>query len=134
MAPRSRDPDFATYARAFGAYGELVETSEQFAPALQRALFGGPFRSHRAARRGGGDHAVDDVVGHPRRSTEADATATTRVTSLASPLQTSTHRKDRAMRSNVKASEHPLLHYLRSGLRPARTSSEKNCGCSHAAK
>lgn len=44
------------------------------------------------------------------------------------------NRKDRAMRSNVKASEHPLLHYLRSGLRPARTSSEKNCGCSHAAK
>ena len=112
VAPRSRDPDFATYARAFGAYGELVETSEQFAPALQRALFGGPFRSPRAARRGGGDHAVDDVVGHPRRSTEADATATTRVTSLASPLQTSTQPKrsrDAVKCEGIRTSPAPLF-------------------------
>ena len=27
-----------------------------------------------------------------------------------------------------------MLHYLRSGLKPARTSSEKSCGCSQAAK
>ena len=32
------NPDFAAYARAFGAHGELVETTEQFAPALERAL------------------------------------------------------------------------------------------------
>jgi hypothetical protein len=30
--------------------------------------------------------------------------------------------------------EDPLLHYLRSDLKPARTSSEKSCGCSQAAK
>lgn len=32
------NPDFAAYAVAFGAHGELVETTEQFAPALERAL------------------------------------------------------------------------------------------------
>src|SRR5438132_7714359 len=33
-----------------------------------------------------------------------------------------------------RPAEHPLLHYLRSDLKPARTSSEKSCGCSQAAK
>jgi acetolactate synthase-1/2/3 large subunit len=32
------NPDFAAYARAFGASGEVVERTEQFAPALDRAL------------------------------------------------------------------------------------------------
>jgi acetolactate synthase-1/2/3 large subunit len=31
------NPDFAAYARAFGGYGEVVETTEQFAPAFERA-------------------------------------------------------------------------------------------------
>ena len=35
------NPDFAAYARAFGAHGELVEATEQFAPALERALAAG---------------------------------------------------------------------------------------------
>ncbi|MBM0107342.1 thiamine pyrophosphate-binding protein [Steroidobacter sp. S1-65] len=35
------NPDFAAYATAFGAHGELVETTEQFAPALDRALAAG---------------------------------------------------------------------------------------------
>jgi acetolactate synthase I/II/III large subunit len=35
------NPDFAAYARAFGAHGELVETTEQFAPAFDRALAAG---------------------------------------------------------------------------------------------
>lgn len=35
------NPDFAAYARAFGAHGELVETTEQFAPAFERALAAG---------------------------------------------------------------------------------------------
>jgi acetolactate synthase-1/2/3 large subunit len=35
------NPDFAAYARAFGAHGELVETTEQFGPALSRALNAG---------------------------------------------------------------------------------------------
>src|SRR5688500_18511686 len=35
------NPDFAAYARAFGAHGEVVETTEQFGPALERALKAG---------------------------------------------------------------------------------------------
>jgi acetolactate synthase I/II/III large subunit len=38
-----RNPDFAAYARAFGAYGDVVEETGQFADALERALAsGGP--------------------------------------------------------------------------------------------
>jgi acetolactate synthase I/II/III large subunit len=36
-----KNPDFAAYARAFGGHGERVETTEQFAPALDRALASG---------------------------------------------------------------------------------------------
>jgi acetolactate synthase-1/2/3 large subunit len=37
------NPDFAAYARAFGAHGELVQTTAEFAPAFERALAsGGP--------------------------------------------------------------------------------------------
>ncbi len=32
------NPDFAAYARAFGAFGETVSRTEDFAPALERAL------------------------------------------------------------------------------------------------
>ncbi|MFA7438160.1 thiamine pyrophosphate-binding protein [Castellaniella sp.] len=35
------NPDFAAYARAFGGHGERVETTEQFAPAFQRAIDSG---------------------------------------------------------------------------------------------
>ena len=35
------NPDFAAYARAFGAHGETVERTEDFAPALERALAAG---------------------------------------------------------------------------------------------
>ncbi len=35
------NPDFAAYARAFGAHGEVVEETAQFAPALERALASG---------------------------------------------------------------------------------------------
>jgi len=31
------NPDFAAYARAFGGHGERVKTTEEFAPALERA-------------------------------------------------------------------------------------------------
>ncbi|AWM88577.1 thiamine pyrophosphate-binding protein [Microvirga sp. 17 mud 1-3] len=33
-----KNPDFAAYAKAFGGYGERVETTEEFGPALERAL------------------------------------------------------------------------------------------------
>src|SRR3546814_3656893 len=32
-----QNPDFAAYAKAFGGHGERVETTEQFAPAFERA-------------------------------------------------------------------------------------------------
>jgi acetolactate synthase-1/2/3 large subunit len=32
------NPDFAALARAYGAHGETVQTTEQFAPAFERAL------------------------------------------------------------------------------------------------
>jgi acetolactate synthase-1/2/3 large subunit len=35
------NPDFAAYAKAFGAHSELVESTEQFAPAFERALAAG---------------------------------------------------------------------------------------------
>jgi acetolactate synthase-1/2/3 large subunit len=36
-----KNPDFSAYARAFGGHGERVETTEEFAPALERALASG---------------------------------------------------------------------------------------------
>ena len=36
-----RNPDFAAYARAFGAHGESVERTEDFAPAFERARAAG---------------------------------------------------------------------------------------------
>ena len=37
-ATRLTNPDFVDWARSFGAHGERVETTEQFAPAFERAL------------------------------------------------------------------------------------------------
>ncbi len=36
-----RNPDFAAYARAFGGHGETVRTTDEFAPAFERALESG---------------------------------------------------------------------------------------------
>jgi len=36
-----RNPDFAAYARAFGAHGEIVERTEEFEPAFERAYASG---------------------------------------------------------------------------------------------
>lgn len=35
------NPDFAAFAKAFGGHGELVESTEQFGPALERAMSAG---------------------------------------------------------------------------------------------
>ena len=35
------NPDFAAYARAFGGHGETVETTDEFAPAFERARASG---------------------------------------------------------------------------------------------
>jgi acetolactate synthase-1/2/3 large subunit len=36
-----RNPDFAAYARAFGAHGETVVETAEFAPAFERSLAAG---------------------------------------------------------------------------------------------
>ena len=36
-----RNPDFAAYARAFGAHGETVEKTAEFAPAFERCVAAG---------------------------------------------------------------------------------------------
>src|SRR5690348_6470752 len=36
-----KNPDFAAYAKAFGGHGERVETTEDFAPAFERAVQSG---------------------------------------------------------------------------------------------
>ena len=41
VATALRNPDFAAYAKSFGAYGEIIDRSENFAPALDRALAAG---------------------------------------------------------------------------------------------
>jgi acetolactate synthase-1/2/3 large subunit len=41
VATELRNPDFSAYARSFGAHGEIVERSEEFAAALERALDAG---------------------------------------------------------------------------------------------
>ena len=41
MATDLTNPDFAAYARAFGAYGEAVERTADFGPAFARALAAG---------------------------------------------------------------------------------------------
>ena len=41
VATELRNPDFAAYARSFGAHGEIVERSEDFPAALERALDAG---------------------------------------------------------------------------------------------
>jgi acetolactate synthase I/II/III large subunit len=41
LATTLKNPDFAAYARAFGGHGERVERTEEFAPALERALASG---------------------------------------------------------------------------------------------
>jgi len=38
IASALRNPDFAALARAFGGHGETVEATEDFEPALERAL------------------------------------------------------------------------------------------------
>jgi acetolactate synthase I/II/III large subunit len=41
VATNLKNPDFAAYARAFGGHGERVERTEEFAPALERAIASG---------------------------------------------------------------------------------------------
>jgi acetolactate synthase-1/2/3 large subunit len=40
-ATQLTNPDFAAYARSFGAFGEIVATTEEFSPAFERAISSG---------------------------------------------------------------------------------------------
>ena len=59
------NPDFAAFARSFGAHGETVERTDEFPAALERALARGRAGGDRAAHRPGGDHAADDAQRDP---------------------------------------------------------------------
>jgi thiamine pyrophosphate-dependent acetolactate synthase large subunit-like protein len=59
-----KNPDFAAYARAFGGHGELVETTDQFAPAFERARDRASPRSSISIDRGA--HPDDVAHRHPR--------------------------------------------------------------------
>ena len=61
-----RNPDFAAYARAFGAHGALVERTEDVGPALDEALDLRAPGARRAARRPAGDHAARHPGRDPR--------------------------------------------------------------------
>ncbi|MBT7363788.1 MAG: thiamine pyrophosphate-binding protein, partial [Rhodospirillaceae bacterium] len=41
IATHLRNPDFVAWVEAFGAQGERVTTTEEFAPAMERALAAG---------------------------------------------------------------------------------------------
>ena len=56
-----KNPDFAAYARAFGGHGERVETTEEFAPAFERAVASGKPAILHCPDRPRGDHAGDDA-------------------------------------------------------------------------
>ena len=65
-----QNPDFAALARAYGAHGELVERTEDFAPAFERAAGGGQACRHRNAHRSGGHHHAHDADGDTRAGHE----------------------------------------------------------------
>ena len=61
------NPDFAAFAAAFGAHGETVERTADFAAAFERALASGRPASARPAGRPRGDHAAADAHRDPRQ-------------------------------------------------------------------
>ena len=59
-----RNPDFAALARAYGAFGARVESTEAFAPAFEEALASGPACFAAPDPRSRGDHAAHDAHRH----------------------------------------------------------------------
>ena len=55
------NPDFAAFARSFGAHGETVERTEEFLPALQRAIAAKLRGADRDSHAAGGEHAGRDA-------------------------------------------------------------------------
>ena len=79
------NPDFAAYARAFGAHGETVERTEEFAGALERALAAGRPAVLRAAHRPRGDQPAHDADRDPRGGAVSERTEI-RVAGLPEPI------------------------------------------------
>ena len=79
------NPDFAAYARAFGAHGETVERTDDFAGAFERALACRSPRRSRAAHRPGGDQSADDTDRHSR-GCAVTRRSEIRVPALAEPI------------------------------------------------
>jgi acetolactate synthase-1/2/3 large subunit len=71
-----KNPDFAAYARAFGGHGERVERTEEFAPALERAL-------------GSGKPAILHCLVDPEAITPATTLTAIREKALASSMSAS---------------------------------------------
>ena len=61
-----KNPDFAAYAKAFGGYGERVETTEEFAPALAAGAHLRQAGDPALHPRPGSDHAEHVALGDPR--------------------------------------------------------------------
>ena len=59
LATELKEIDFAKWAESFGAYGAVVEKTEDFAPAFGQAMNAGEFR-FRNSRRFGDDYDADD--------------------------------------------------------------------------
>ena len=70
------NPDFARYARAFGGHGEVVERTEEFAPAFERRVASGRPAVIELRVDPGGDHAARDAEQDPRRRPARQVTRT----------------------------------------------------------
>ena len=71
-----RNPDFAALARAYGAHGETVTRTEDFAAGLRPRAGLGPAGRHRDQARRRGAHAVGDAQPDPDRSAGPALTGT----------------------------------------------------------
>ena len=61
------NPDFAALARAYGGHGETVATTDDFAPAFERAVASGKPAIIEVKIDRGGDQHVGDALRHPRQ-------------------------------------------------------------------
>ena len=61
------NPDFAALARAYGGHGETVATTEEFAPAFERAVASGKPAIIEVKIDPRSDQHVGDALRHPRQ-------------------------------------------------------------------
>jgi len=80
------NPDFAAYARSFGAHGETVTQTSEFADALERALGAGTSRLIEPADRPGRDQPAHDAHEDPRGRTAMSGREEIRVPGQPEPI------------------------------------------------